>query len=145
MSITQRLSTSSRTGSPRLRVVLSDNLDGTAYKSLLEDFVIWLQSDNGKKALETAQEMAAGMPHGVALQGRELIRHVRDETFSRWLDDVCNRWQSIDARSHDADEQAATADSEDEKLKANRRVVIAGREKQLFLTQVGTCSVKINV
>ena len=136
--LTQRLSTSSRTGSPRLRDVLGDNLDGTAYKSLLEDFVIWLQSDDGKKALETAQEMAAGMPHGVALQGQELIRHVRDEAFSRWLDDVCDRWQSIDARSHDADEQAATADSEDEKLKANRRVVIAGREKQLFLNRLLT-------
>lgn len=136
--LTQRLATSSRTGSPRLKDVLGDRLDSIVQKGLLEDFAIWLQSDDGKKALETAQAMAVGMPNGVALHGAELISHVREDAFSRWLADVCDRWQSIDDRSQAAEEQAAAAENEEDKQKANRRVVSAGREKQLFLDRLLT-------
>jgi hypothetical protein len=136
--LTKRLATSSRTGSPRLKDVLGNRLDAASHKTLLEDFTIWLQSDDGKIALETAQFMAAGMPHGVALQGKELIRHVRDEAFSRWINDVCDRWQSIEDRHRAAETQAATADTEEEKQKANQRVSNTGREKQLFLDRLLT-------
>ena len=134
----QRLATSSRNGSPRLRDVLGERLDSAAQKGLLEDFTIWLQSDYGKNALGTAHTMARGMPHGVALQGAELVSHVRDEAFSRWLDDVCDRWQSIDDRSKSAEERVAAAESEEDKLKAKRRVVSADMEKKLFLDRLLT-------
>lgn len=134
----KRLATSSRTGSPRLRDVLGDRLDSAAYKDLLEGFTIWLQSEQGEKALGTAQAMSTGVPHGVALQEAELIRHVREEAFSRWLDDVSGRWQSIDDRAQRAEAQAAAAESEEEKQNAIRRVARAGREKQLFLDRLLT-------
>jgi hypothetical protein len=135
---TERLATSSRSGSPRLRDVLGERLDSAAHKSLLEDFTIWLQSDAGDGSLKKAEAMAVGLPDGVALQGAELMRHVKDESLSRWLDDVCGRWQMIDDRSQRAEEQAASAESEDEKQKANGRVYRAGREKQLFLDRLLT-------
>ncbi|WP_170756490.1 DEAD/DEAH box helicase [Ruegeria lacuscaerulensis] len=138
--LTERLATSSRTGSPRLKDVLGDRLDAPSQKALQENFSIWLQSVDGKVALETAEAMATGMPSGVALQGQELIRHVRDEAFSRWLNDVCDSWQSIEDRYQAAEAKAASASSEEEKQKANRRVLNAGREKQLFLDRLVTDS-----
>ncbi|WP_306006919.1 DEAD/DEAH box helicase [Aquicoccus porphyridii] len=134
----QRLATSSRSRSPRLRDVLGERLDSAAHKSLLEDFSIWLQSEDGERSLKMAEAMAEGLPNGVALQGSELIRHVRDEALSLWLDDVCGRWQMIDDRAQRAEERAASAESEDEKQKANGRVFRAGREKQLFLDRLLT-------
>lgn len=134
----QRLATSSRTGSPRLRDVLGERLDAAAQKALLEDFSIWLHSDDGKIALSTAQGMSTGIPTGVALSGQELMRHVRDEAFARWLDDVCSRWQTIEARYQDAETQVGSADTEEEKLRATRRVLNAGKEKQLFLDRLLT-------
>ena len=134
----QRLASSSRSGSPRLRDVLGERLDSVAHKSLLEDFTIWLQSEGGQQSARTAQAMAAGLPNGVALQGAELIRHVKDEALSRWLDDVCGRWQLIDDRAQRAEQQAADAESEEDKQKANWRVLRAGKEKQLFLDRLLT-------
>ncbi|MFN3208939.1 MAG: DEAD/DEAH box helicase [Roseovarius sp.] len=134
----RRLETSSRSGSPRLRDVLGERLDSAAHKSLLEDFSIWLQSDDGVLSLKTAEAMAAGLPNGVALHGSELIRHVNDEALSRWLNDVCGRWQMIEDRAQRAEEEAASAETEDEKQKANGRVFRAGREKQLFLDRLLT-------
>ena len=81
--LTKRLATSSRTGSPRLKDVLGDRLDAPSHKALQEDFAIWLQSDDGKGSLDTAEAMATGLPHGVALRGWELSKHVRDEAFAR--------------------------------------------------------------
>nr|WP_256500342.1 DEAD/DEAH box helicase [Limimaricola litoreus] len=135
---TRRLAASSRSGSPRLRDVLGERLDSTAHKILLEDFTIWLQSDQGKQALGTAQAMAAGLPNGVGLQGTDLLRHVKDEALSRWLNDVCGRWQLIDDRAQRADAEAAEAESETEKQRANGRVFRAGKEKQLFLDRLLT-------
>lgn len=134
----QRLATSSRTGSPRLRDVLGERLDAATQKALLEDFAIWLQSEDGKVAQGIAQRMATGIPNGVALGGQELTRHVRDEAFSRWLHDVCSRWQTIEARSQDAEAQVSSAETEAEKLKAHRRVLNADKEKQLFLDRLLT-------
>ena len=122
----QRLATSSRSGSPRLRDVLGERLDSAAHKTLLEGFTIWLQSDDGEQSLKKAEGMAAGLPRGVALQGAELIKHVKDDALSRWLEDVCGRWQMIEDRSQKAEGQASIAESEDEKQKANGRVVILG-------------------
>lgn len=134
----QRLATSSRSGSPRLRDILGERLDSAHHKSLLENFAVWLQSNEGEQSLRTAQVMAAGLPNGVALEGAELIRHVKDEALSRWLEDVCGRWQLIDDRAQRAEEQAASAESEDDKQKANGRVYRAGREKKLFLDRLLT-------
>jgi len=136
--LTKRLATSSRTGSPRLKDVLGDRLDAPSHKALQEDFAIWLQSDDGKGSLDTAEAMATGLPHGVALRGQELSKHVRDDAFARWLNDVCGRWQSIEDRYQAAEAQAAEADSEKEQQKANRRVLNAGREKQLFVDRLLT-------
>jgi hypothetical protein len=135
---TQRLAASSRTGSPRLRDVLGERLDNATHKGLLEDFTIWLQSSEGQQALQIAQSMAVGLPNGVALTGTELVKHVKDEAFSRWLDDVCGRWQLIEDRAQRAEEQAASAASEDEKQKAKGRELRAYREKQLFLDRLLT-------
>lgn len=134
----RRLATSSRSGSPRLRDVLGERLDGAAHKSLSEDFTIWLQTEEGKQSLEMAQAMAIGLTGGVALHGAELIKHVKDEALLRWLDDVCGRWQMIDDRAQRSEEEAASAETEDEKQKANGRVYRAGREKQLFLDRLLT-------
>ena len=111
--------------------MLGDRLDSAAHKSLLEDFTIWLQSDDGEHSLRTAQAMAAGLPNGVALQGTELVRHVKDEALSRWLDDVCDRWQLIDDRAQRAEEPGFHGESEDDKQKANGRVSCRQREAAL--------------
>lgn len=134
----KRLSTSSRKGAPQLRDVLGDRLDEAAQKSLIEDFNVWLQTPDGKAALSVAEDMAVGMPSGIAYLGAELIRHVREDAFGRWIEDVCGRWRSIDARAQEAEGAASSALSEDEKRKALFRASRAGREKQLYLSRLLT-------
>lgn len=134
----RRLATSTRSGSPRLKDVLGDRLDAASQKALLEDFAVWLETEDGKSALGKAEAMADGMPSGVALFGQGLSKHVRDEAFTRWLNDVCDRWQSIEERYQRAESQVAEAESEEDKQRAIRRVANAGREKQLFLERLLT-------
>ena len=134
----QRLATSTRSGSPRLIDVLGDRLDAASHKALFEDFAVWLESEEGKTAIKKAEAMADGMPSGVALRGQELSKHVRDEAFARWLNDVCDRWQSIEERYQKAESQVAEAEGEEEKQRAIRRVANAGSEKERFLRRLLT-------
>ena len=127
-----------RSGSPRIKDVIGERLDGASYKATLEDFSVWLQSQEGLSAVSVAENMASSMPSGVALAGNELKAHVKKYAVERWLEDICSRWQTIEERLQIAETEAAEADTEDAKMRAMKRAYRAAKEKQLFTNRLVT-------
>ncbi len=130
-----RLAGSVKTGAPQLRDILGENLDHAREAALLADLRAWLASDPGKKALESADTMAATLPTGlssVALRGGDLASHFLQK-LEGFVAVIAGRWRSI----HEGYEQAmavhhtATTDAEGKKAlnRANARM----RDKKLYL------------
>ena len=136
--LNHRLGANTRSGSPRIKDVIGERLDGASYKATLEDFSVWLQSQEGLSAVSVAENMASSMPSGVALAGNELKAHVKKYAVERWLEDICSRWQTIEERLQIAETEAAEADTEDAKMRAMKRAYRAAKEKQLFTNRLVT-------
>ncbi len=130
-----RLASSDRKGAPRLRDVLADRLDAEETRALLHDLDTWLASDQGKAALGRAKEMSKGLPAGTALQGSELVSHVRNE-IGGWLDQVAGRWSSIQHRYELAETEQASAETEELKSRALGRMKWADGEKKRYLDRL---------
>lgn len=126
---------SDRKGAPRLRDVLADRLDAQETRTLLHDIDTWLADDLGKAALERAEEMSEGLPAGTALQGSELVSHVRSE-IGNWIEQVAGRWSSIQHRYELAETEQATADTEELKSRALGRMKWADGEKKRYLDRL---------
>jgi hypothetical protein len=130
-----RLASNDRKGAPRLRDVLADRLDAEETRTLLHDLDTWLASDQGKAALNRAKDMSKGLPAGTALQGSELVFHVRSE-IGGWLDQVAGRWSSIQHRYELAETEQATAETEELKSRALGRMKWADGEKKRYLDRL---------
>ena len=130
-----RLASSDRKGAPRLRDVLADRLDTEETRTLLHDLDTWLADDLGRAALERAKEMSKGLPAGTALQGSELVSHVRQE-IGGWIEQVAGRWSSIQHRYELAETEQSAADTEESKSRALGRMKWADGEKKRYLDRL---------
>ena len=93
----RRLAGQDRTGAPRLRDVLGDQLTDEGEQAVITDMAEWLGCAEGKAALAVAEEMIAGLPARLApigLTGADLARHVQEEV-RRWVQAVAKRWREM--------------------------------------------------
>ena len=86
-----------RTGAPRLRDVLGDQLTQEGEQAVIADWMAWLGTAEGKAALAVAELMIAGLPAHLApigLAGADLARHMQEEV-RRWVQKVAERWREM--------------------------------------------------
>ncbi len=86
-----------RTGAPRLRDILGDQLTNEREHTVIADLAEWLGSEEGKVSLDIAENMITGLPVDLApigLRGADLSRHVFDEV-RRWVSAVADRWREM--------------------------------------------------
>ena len=78
----RRLAGNSRTGAPRLRDILGDQLSKDKENAVMADFADWLASPDGEASLAVAESMIDGVPERLApigLRGSRLSKHVHEE------------------------------------------------------------------
>ncbi len=124
--IDHRLKGHERTGAPRLRDVLGEELGETSEAALLEDLSAWLASDAGIAARAVAEDMAATLStrlDHVGLTAGELTEHTRAE-IERWTKATCGRWRDLNGAYETA---RAALDNPETKELARARA--AGRMK----------------
>ena len=93
----RRLAGQDRTGAPRLRDVLGNQLTEEGEQTVIADMAEWLGSAEGKAALAVAEDMIARLPASLAqigLTGANLARHVQEEV-SRWVQTIAERWREM--------------------------------------------------
>lgn len=93
----RRLAGQDRTGAPRLRDILGDQLTDDREQAVIADLAEWLGSVEGKASLAVAEDMIAGLPSRltlIGLRGAELSRHVYEEV-RRWVHAVADRWREM--------------------------------------------------
>jgi hypothetical protein len=121
-----RLAGQDRTGAPRLRDVLSDQLTSEEVETLIADLATWLVSSPGEAAMAVAERVISGLPPRLAsigLTGADLLKHVQSE-IQRWVASVAGRWREIRA-DHDGAREALDAPgaSDRERQRATGRML----------------------
>lgn len=94
----RRLAGQDRTGAPRLRDILGDQLTDERERAVIADLADWLGSVEGKTSLAVAEDMIASLPTRlipIGLRGAELSRHIYEEV-RRWVRAVADRWREME-------------------------------------------------
>ena len=119
-----RLAGYDRTGAPKLRDVLGDQLTQEGEEAVVADLVMWLVTAEGKAALAVAERMIGGVPTRLApigLTGPDLSRHIEGEV-RRWVRAVAERWREMQS---DYETARSALDSPEASERERRRA--AGR------------------
>ncbi|MBA4130091.1 MAG: hypothetical protein C0519_01560 [Hyphomicrobium sp.] len=133
-----RLSSSSRTGAPRLKDFFSDSITPQVQQDLRVQFSNWLGSPDGNSQIDIAAKLCEWLPSGLAINGlggEELRQHVT-AVVHRFIDDMAERWQALDEAA--LQQQSIISDQtveEGERQKASYRLASKMREKSQFLEQ----------
>lgn len=133
-----RLGNSQRTGAPRLKEFFSDTITPEDQVALRVEFSTWLGTEQGAKFMFYAEQMCEWLPSelkAAGLVGEDLRSHATD-VVHRFIDDVADRWQALNAA---AEEQfrimSQQGMDEEDRRKASGRHAAKMREKQQYLDQ----------
>ncbi|WP_354139309.1 helicase-related protein [Bradyrhizobium sp. LB11.1] len=132
-----RLTNRNRTGAPRLKEFFSDSLTGEDQQTLRVEFSTWIATEQGAhfvRLAETLHDWLPGELSTVGLVGDDLRNHVTS-VVDRFVDDISERWQALDAAAAEQRRIMDEASSEDDKRKASNRLAAKMREKAQFLDQ----------
>lgn len=133
----QHLGDQRKTGAPRLKDFFSDTLLAEQQSSLRVEFSTWLASDHGAEFVRLAEQMCDWLPpelKSAGYVGEDLRRHVT-EVVHRFIDDVAERWQSLDSAAEEQRRLITEAVDEEQRLKASQRHAAKMREKRQYLDQ----------
>ena len=100
------LANTQRSGTPRLKDLFSDRLDGSARQAFAEGLQAFLESPAGEDALSEAEHLREHLPsdkRAIGLSGSELANHMRGKMGS-FADDYSTRWLALEERLEEARE-----------------------------------------
>lgn len=126
-----------RTGAPRLKDFFSDTVRPEEQSALRVTFSTWLASDHGAEFVKLAETMCEWLPaelKSAGLAGEDLLRHVT-EVVHRFINDVADRWQALEAAAEEQRRLITEAADEEQRRKASQRHAAKMREKQQYLDQ----------
>ncbi|MDA9478896.1 hypothetical protein XI03_31295 [Bradyrhizobium sp. CCBAU 65884] len=132
-----RLTNRDRTGAPRLKEFFSDSLTGEDQQALRVEFSTWIATEQGTHFVRLAETLHDWLPSElstVGLVGDDLRNHVTS-VVHRFVDDISERWQALDAAAAEQRRIMDEVSSEDDKRKASNRLAAKMREKAQFLDQ----------
>lgn len=95
-----------RSGTPRLKDLFSERLDGQARQAFTEGLQAFLESAAGGDALAEAERLREHLPadkRAIGLSGSELVSHMREKMES-FADDYSTRWLALEERIEEARE-----------------------------------------
>jgi len=87
-----RIGSTKRTGAPRLKDVLGDDLNENSMQLIREELSCWLESSEGHTCIHKAENMVKGLDFG--LKGRALFNYAQDEIM-RWINVLAAYWQDM--------------------------------------------------
>ena len=133
-----RLIDPNRSGAPRLKDFFSESLTTESQQNIRVDFSTWLATERGAHFASLAEKLRDWLPPEltiVGLAGEDLRSHVTT-VVHRFIDDIAERWQALDAAA--AEQLRIMSDAsveEGERQKASNRHAAKMREKKQYLDQ----------
>ena len=127
---------SDKTGAPRLKDILGENLTEEKEKALLDELRSWVASEAAHSSREAADALAATLPGDLAktvgLTGAALRDHFLTKV-KEWIASIAGRWRNMNESYEAAKRDEEAAETAAERKKANRRAGGRLNDMNLFM------------